>query len=315
MDASKKKDLSVGLIVIASIIVLAWGYNFLKGKDFFKSYNSFYITLNSSEGIVKGSTVSIKGVNVGSVSNVSLDDNYRIVIEFSIPSTVKVAKNTIAEIFSPDLINAKQIKLNLPSKFVDLATDGDTLPVFVESSIMDQIGPQVDSLLPDLKSSLSNINDVTASLNTTLNQGTSNNIQSSVANLNQISKSLEILTRELAQNTYLVNKILNNTSDFTHNLSANNKIINSTLTNLNSTSQNLSETDLKTTVESLDKSIQELNSVLSKIDNAEGSLGLLVNDKGLYYRLNSTTESLNFLLDDIQKNPKRYINVKLLGSN
>ncbi len=314
MDDSRKKDLSVGLIVVASIVVLAWGYNFLKGQDFFKSYNDFYIKLNSSEGIVKGSSVSIKGVNVGSVSRVSLDDDYRIVIEFSIPSEIKVARETRAEIYSPDLINGKEIRLLLPDKFSDIAEDGDTLSVIVESSIMDQIAPQLDTMLPDLKSSLSNINSITSSLDKTLNTSTSSNFQNTITNLNTISQSLEILTRELAQNTYLVNQILQNTSGFTQNLNKNNASINSALQNLNSTSQNLAETDIKSTVASLDQSVQELNQVLTKINNADGSLGLLINDKGLYYRLNSTTESLNSLLDDIQKNPKRYINVKLIGN-
>ena len=46
--------------------------------------------------------------------------------------------------------------------------------------------------------------------------------------------------------------------------------------------------------------------------NPNSSLGLLMNDPALYNNLNSTVSSLDSLFIDIKKNPKRYINIKLL---
>jgi phospholipid/cholesterol/gamma-HCH transport system substrate-binding protein len=46
---------------------------------------------------------------------------------------------------------------------------------------------------------------------------------------------------------------------------------------------------------------------MEKIENGEGSLGLLVNDKALYNKLEKTSHDLDELLLDIKKNPKRYV--------
>ena len=61
-----------------------------------------------------------------------------------------------------------------------------------------------------------------------------------------------------------------------------------------------------------------LSAVAARAAKGEGSLGKLMTDEELYRDLNQTvnnlneaTLSLNRLLDDIQKNPKKYINLKV----
>jgi phospholipid/cholesterol/gamma-HCH transport system substrate-binding protein len=49
------------------------------------------------------------------------------------------------------------------------------------------------------------------------------------------------------------------------------------------------------------------------MNSKDGSLGLLLNDKKLYQNLESTTRSLNTLLDDLRVHPKRYVNISVFG--
>ena len=51
-----------------------------------------------------------------------------------------------------------------------------------------------------------------------------------------------------------------------------------------------------------------------KINNGEGSLGMLLNDKALYVNLNSTAASADKLLIDLKQSPKRYVHFSLFGS-
>ena len=53
---------------------------------------------------------------------------------------------------------------------------------------------------------------------------------------------------------------------------------------------------------------------LNKVNSPNGALGLLLNDKKLYTNLESTTRSLNILLDDLRMHPKRYVNISVFGS-
>jgi phospholipid/cholesterol/gamma-HCH transport system substrate-binding protein len=53
--------------------------------------------------------------------------------------------------------------------------------------------------------------------------------------------------------------------------------------------------------------------LLSKINNGDGTLGMMANDKQLYTNLSSSMSSLDKLLDDLKKHPSRYINIRLFG--
>jgi phospholipid/cholesterol/gamma-HCH transport system substrate-binding protein len=53
------------------------------------------------------------------------------------------------------------------------------------------------------------------------------------------------------------------------------------------------------------------DSIARKIHSGSGSLGLLVNDPTLYRNADSALRQLNQLLADLQKNPRRYINLSI----
>ena len=60
--------------------------------------------------------------------------------------------------------------------------------------------------------------------------------------------------------------------------------------------------------------MNSLKDAINKVNSTNGTLGLLLNDKKLYLNLESTTRSLNILLDDLRMHPKRYVNISVFGS-
>jgi phospholipid/cholesterol/gamma-HCH transport system substrate-binding protein len=63
----------------------------------------------------------------------------------------------------------------------------------------------------------------------------------------------------------------------------------------------------------LEKSINQLNTIVTEIKNGKGTVGKLATDDQLYKNLTSTTNSLNILLQDLRLNPKRYVQVSVFG--
>ena len=61
----------------------------------------------------------------------------------------------------------------------------------------------------------------------------------------------------------------------------------------------------------LDTLLANSDSVFVKINRGQGSLGLLVNDPGMYRHTDSLVTQLRELLADIKSNPKRYLTVRL----
>jgi phospholipid/cholesterol/gamma-HCH transport system substrate-binding protein len=68
---------------------------------------------------------------------------------------------------------------------------------------------------------------------------------------------------------------------------------------------------LTATSENIDAATASLRSVLARIDAGEGTLGRLSTDDALYVNLNEAVQSINALVQDLQANPSRYINVSI----
>jgi phospholipid/cholesterol/gamma-HCH transport system substrate-binding protein len=61
----------------------------------------------------------------------------------------------------------------------------------------------------------------------------------------------------------------------------------------------------------LDALLANGDSVMTKINAGRGTLGLLVNDPGMYRRTDSVLVQLNALIADIKANPKKYMTVRI----
>ena len=72
---------------------------------------------------------------------------------------------------------------------------------------------------------------------------------------------------------------------------------------------------LNNTIDKLSLTADKLNSVISGIQNGEGSLGKITKDEELYRNLNESSQNLNKLILDLKENPKRYLNFSVFGKN
>ena len=61
----------------------------------------------------------------------------------------------------------------------------------------------------------------------------------------------------------------------------------------------------------LDSFLAAGDSVMTKLNRGDGSLGLMINDPSLYHRSDSLMRELLSLVTDMKKNPKRYVNVRI----
>ena len=59
--------------------------------------------------------------------------------------------------------------------------------------------------------------------------------------------------------------------------------------------------------------IEKVPEIMDKINKGEGSMGLLVNNKGLYEHLDSAAVNINKLVSDLNTHPKRYVHFSIFG--
>jgi len=60
-----------------------------------------------------------------------------------------------------------------------------------------------------------------------------------------------------------------------------------------------------------DKSVKAIEEITSHVNNSDGTLGKAINDRELYEKMNKMVDSVNLLVNDINKNPGRYVKFSL----
>lgn len=297
------KEIKTAILVLGSIALLIWGYNFLKGKDLFGNSRTFYVNYDNVEGLTQASTVTVNGMVIGKVNNIAIGDDAKIVVELAINSPIAIPKSTVAEIYSPGMLGGKQVALVIDHADNNLAESGDFLKPNEKLGIIDGLSGKADPIMTKLDSVLQNVNQLVAGLNKTLDDETRNNLQNSLAELNQTMKNTTQITNGF-------NRIVNNNEQKINTIVSD---FEQTSGNLKEMSNQLSEADLKATLDEFQQTAESLNAMMNKIESGQGNLGKLMNDEKLYSNLEGASKQLNQLIEDIKLNPKRYINISVFG--
>lgn len=333
-------EAKLGLLAIVTITVLIWGYRFLKGKNLLDNSNTYYITYAEVDGLSSSAPVMINGFQVGSVTNVTLkpDDVERVLVTLEVDGDIQVPKTAEAILTTAGIMGGKSIILEYGNE--DMTNGILDHKGFINGStkglLNSMVNPnEVDVYFDKIKNNISGMVD---SLTEGSAAGSEESIMASVEefqatinNLSSISKRLDLM---IGKSYSSIDKTLNNVASLSETLKASNSKIESIINNLDVVSTDLKEaeidktvkaaegaiTEVKTsltsiqgTVESAESAIDNLNKLIAKVENGDGSLSSLLNDDGLYENLESTSKNLDLLLQDLRLNPKRYINVSVFG--
>lgn len=308
----KKKIIKIGILALSTLIALYWGVNYLSGNNLFSHEQEFYAIYNKVDGLTPSSIVSINGLKVGQVKDIYFkeDGSNKLIVIFSVGKQYKIAQNSIAYIYSADIMGTKAIKLELKKDTV-FYVSGDTLNSGIEGDLKDQVSMQMLPLKYKIEDLLGSTDSVLAVVQNIFNKQTRENLSKSFASVKNTIKNLESTTSTL--DTLMTNQktkmgeIIGNTASVTANLKKNNEKITKTLSNLLAFTDSLSQSNIKQTIQKTNTSVSKLNEILEKMNSGEGTISQLLNNDTLYNYVVNVTVNLNKLLRDLRKNPKRYV--------
>lgn len=309
-------ETKVGAIAIVSITFLILGFNFLKGKKLLSKSTTLYGIYGNVQDLQNSNPIVINGLQVGTVYKISPDkDMRRILVELTITKDINIPTNSFA-VIRPNPIGTARIEIKLGDTTAYLKNK-DTIFTEANAGIFDDILKRVDPVLYEVKRAVGSLDTLLVKINNVIDPRAKNNIWATLENLNRITAAMVYSSASLQTllntQTGALAKSLNNVNAITANLAANNERISSVMSNLDKTTTKMAQLDLQKTLSTLDATINDLKSTISKFNNDSGSLGLLLNDTKLYNNLASTGNKLNLLLDDIRVNPKRYVNISVFG--
>ncbi|OFX85409.1 MAG: hypothetical protein A2W99_08180 [Bacteroidetes bacterium GWF2_33_16] len=301
------KETKIGITAVIAFALLIWGLNFLKGKNIIVTSNYYYAVYDNIDGLEAASPVMLSGFKVGVVETIKFHKKQRsrIVIRFSVDKEIKIPKNSKSVIEPANLIAGKLVTLEL-SDSQEILSKGDTLIGFVKPGLESQLSDQLLPIKEKAERLIESLDSVLSIFDAERRQG----LQNSLDNLENITNDVSGL---VAEEKVKLSKILSNFESISANLKNNNEKITTVLTNFSSISDSLAKANIKSTILNANKTLAELGEISGKINNGEGTIGLLINNDSLYVNLNKLAADLDKLVIDLNEHPKRYVHFSLFG--
>ena len=310
-------ETKVGILAAFGITILIIGYSFLKGNNVFEKKTYYYAIYDKVDGLTTSDPVTFHGLAVGKVMSLDLldDTSGKSIARILMKKDIKIPVNSAFQLYSADLLGEKAVQLVIGDA-KSYAQNGDTLLGNVAASLTEEVSMQILPVKQKAEDLLGSIDSTITILKVILKGG---QIESSMTNIEKATNSFEHVAKNIdtliAQQRETLSRTFTNIEHITANLDSNSENITKMFENLAQLSDTLSEANIKQTVSNLNKALEELQTMLNKVNNGEGTMGLLVNDKKLYDNLTNSTANLESLLADLEANPKKYVHFSLFGGS
>jgi phospholipid/cholesterol/gamma-HCH transport system substrate-binding protein len=309
-------EVKIGFLVLITIGIVIWGFQFLKGKNLFENRSTYFVIYDRVDGMGESSPVLINGLKVGIVTDISFlhDSLNRIIVKMLVDKGYQIPDSSVAEIYSADLMGSKAIRLNL-THLKKYYKSGDTLFSKIEQDLKSQVSTQMLPLKTKAEELMLSIDSVMSVIQNIFNENTRDNLSKTFASIKETISNLErtsISLDTLMQNEkYVLTRIFANIESITSNLKNNNEKIAVIIENFSMISDSLQKANIKQTILNANNALIQANSILGKINRGEGSFGMLINNDTLYRNLENASRNLDRLMQDLRENPKRYLHFSL----
>ncbi len=298
------RELKTGILALVAIVLVIFGINYLKGSNLLENERVFYAKYPHVGGLGPSAPVSINGLTVGKVMDISLDGPQgELLVKFSISTDFEFSNKSIAKIFSGGLIGGRSLAIIPDFSDAPTAKSGDILDGELELGMMDAVSDRLVPLENKVNATLTDLDSLLQGINNIMDKDSQAALKQSIQDLSSTVSSFKTASQNL--NTLI---------------SDNKEKLDRTFTNLDTTTENfaavsdsLANIQIGALVTELEQTIAQVNGIMTAIDNGEGSVGKLLKDDQLYDNLAGASSELEQLLKDMKENPKRYVHFSLFG--
>ena len=284
----------IGLAFLASLAMLYFGINFLKGVNIFQQQHRYYIRLNDVTGLLVSSPIHLQGYQIGLVNSIRMANTNPVefVVGLNFVENIPIPRDSHVE-YSVDIFGSSSVNLILGTSN-QMFQPGDTLRGKREIGLMDGISdimPKADAVLVNVDSLLISMNRI---LSNPMWEQAMEGIAGTIEQLNRSSASLNRIMGAVENDLAAISSNMNEISG-----------------NLKAFSEDLSQLELQNTFTNIDEMVGNLNALTAKLNSNDNSIGRLMNDTSLHDNLVVTLSSAAQLLDNIRQYPDRYLSVRV----
>jgi len=287
------KEFKVGLFMVVTITLLYFGFNFLKGIDFFSTSNKYFAVYEDINKLTESNQVFLNGLAVGRVSDITIEQSRnRVIVELDIDSKIVLTDSTRA-VLDGELLGGRFILLEVhPGTKLN---SGDTVNSETAKGMLDFAEP----VAANMQTTLKNLNTILESLakNTKRIDTIFLNFQTTPA----------LLNRTLATANANIGDMGSTFQSVAGNLNGTLNELKPTLANFKTLSDSLKLMQLNNTLGKAQQSLARINQTLSQLSSGDNTASKLLTEDSLYVNLNKLLYSVDSLAQHFNSNPKHFL--------
>jgi len=298
MATGNNIEFRVGVVVLMVAVVLLGSLYWLQGYRLKYNSQMVRVRFNDVGTLSVGDRVTVSGVLKGKVQDFRLTES-GVLVELQIYRDVILKQDATFTIKNMGVMGERFVAINpgRDSLPYDLSVTADGLYDYGIPEVMGSMGDMIDELH----------NLVTQLKQTVASDESMDRFDRTASNLESISKSLVgYLDRNEGKFDESVTNFLKASRRINDMIGRNESSIDSTVGRLDVLTQKL-----VAFADRLDTVATSARTFADQLNNGDGTLQLLVEDRRLYDDLRKTADNLDDLVVDIRENPGKYINLKV----
>lgn len=325
-----RNEVLVGTVVILAIALVVFGTIWMQGRGLGREEVLMHARFREVGQLMNGNSVKVSGVPIGRVTSIDLDPAaIGVIVTMRVKADVRLPEDPVA-LLSPE------------SMFGDWQAEIVARGDFTEYTFAESPDPAVlpGATLPDI-SRLTAVADRIAQNMATLSdrfelaftEETAANVRRAIDNIQRVSEQLTEMVSSQQQAVEGVASDLQRTAEA---LGQAVETINRTfaqveraisgdkLVNIVASAERASQKIDSLTVElartsrelgaaagSADATLKSVGAVADALLEGQGSLGLMLRDSAMYWRIVESNAEIQALLKDLRANPRKYINLRI----
>lgn len=292
--AARNIEIKVGLLVLIGAAILVAAVWLAKGYRFGQKFYSVSVVFPEVGSLATGDPVSVSGVHMGKVENVKL---YKggVLVTMELSQKVKLKKDATFTIRNVGLMG---------ERFVAITTGSSETPLDLTQPAKGSTESGIPEVMGTMGQVIRQLNQLIEKLDQTIaSPATLDKFSQTITDLQLLSARLDSATRH---NAPKIDRTIDNFADLSRTLKSgvdrNEKFVDTAVQNIDVAARRL----VKLT-DDMEEASKRFKSFATDLDESQGSLRLLLEDRRLYDDLRRAALNLDSLVVDIRQNPRKYI--------
>ena len=292
----KFNEVQVGILTVFAIVVLIGGMMWFKNIDLTKGQIFYQADFANVAGLREGDKVQVRGIRMGEVSGMQIHQA-SVRVELQVDSSVDLREDAVVTLGEKGIVGEVVIEI-----------DPGTGPCILEGHIFTgRTAGTIASMTDAAGDALVEMRVLTKKITELVDQvKTEGKVVETLVQAHDTLDKIDVMVGENHSDITVILDNLRVASDGLRDLVESGQIDDT----FASASAAMASADTLMAV--VQDAAHSLNSIMAKLDEGQGTAGLLLNDSTLYTTADSTMVTLKHLLNEMRRNPKKYFKLNVV---